>query len=196
MRQLLAEIRSCQICKPHLKDGVRPIMNAHRQSKVVIIGQAPGRRVHASGVPWQDASGDRLRSWLAVDSDTFYDPKNFAILPMGFCYPGKGTGGDLPPRPECAPTWHGQVLAGMQQKQLTILIGQYAQKYYLGKKSKSSSTANVRQQAEFGPQYIILPHPSPRNRFWLAKNPWFEKEVLPNIRSRIHTALSTAQKES
>ena len=191
MKQLLAEIRACQICKPYLVDGVRPVMNADKLSKVAIIGQAPGKKVHESGVPWQDPSGDRLRSWLQVDEDTFYDPVNFAILPMGFCYPGKGKSGDLAPRPECAPTWHAKVLAQMTQLQLTILIGQYAQKYYLGARAKANLTNNVRQQAEFGQQYVLLPHPSPRNRFWISKNPWFETEVLPDIRTRIKAALSS-----
>src|SRR5690606_32808654 len=189
MEELLAQIRACRVCEEHLPLGPRPIVAADSHSKIAIIGQAPGLKVHQSGVPWDDPSGRQLRDWLGVDRDRFYDPSLFALIPMGFCYPGKGKSGDLPPRPECAPLWHGRLLAGMPDLRLTVLIGQYSQKYYLGDRARRTITENVRTFKAYLPQYFVLPHPSPRNRFWLAKNPWFEQEVLPALKGRVSKAL-------
>jgi len=185
MKKLLAEIRGCSICKNHLPLGPRPILSVHPKSKIIIIGQAPGAKVHASGVPWDDASGKELRRWLGVEPDVFYDEKTFALMPMGFCYPGKGTSGDMPPRPECAPQWHRKVLTNLKQAELTLLIGQYSQGYYLGDTAKDSLTETVRSYKEFLPSFLPLPHPSPRNRIWQKKNPWFEKMVVPELRKRV-----------
>jgi uracil-DNA glycosylase len=149
----------------------------------LIIGQAPGQKVQDSGIPWDDKSGDELRRWLNVTKDKFYDPKQFALMPMGLCYPGKGTSGDLPPRPECAPLWHGKVLAQMKNIKLTILIGQYAQKFYLGKDFNPSITENIKNFKKFLPTYLPLVHPSPRNRIWQKKNSWFEEKVVPELRA-------------
>lgn len=185
MKELLEEIGKCQVCAAHLVDGVRPVMSASPESKIVIIGQAPGRKVHNSGIPWDDASGDNLRRWLGVDKATFYDPKVFAILPMGFCFPGTGKSGDLPPRPECAPLWHERVLALMPSVEKTLLIGQYAQNQYLGKQRRKTLTETVRNWRDYLPEYLPLPHPSPRNNIWMKKNPWFAEEVLPELRKNL-----------
>ncbi|GGD72997.1 uracil-DNA glycosylase [Lacimicrobium alkaliphilum] len=147
------------------------------------MGQAPGTRVHRSGIPWDDASGKRLREWMGTESSLFYDQSQIAIVPIGFCYPGKGRSGDLPPRPECAPMWHAAVLDTMPKIKLTLLVGQYAQNYYL--RDKLNLTQRVRGFCQYLPEYFVLPHPSPRNNLWLAKNPWFEEEVLPILQARI-----------
>jgi uracil-DNA glycosylase len=154
-------------------------------SKVIIVGQAPGRKVHETGIPWNDASGRTLRKWLGVDEDAFYDPAMFSIMAMGFCYPGKGISGDLAPRRECAPLWHPEILNRFESTPLILLIGQYAQKHYLGKACKSSLTETVASFEEYLPQYFPLPHPSPRNQNWLKVNPWFEERVLPRLREVI-----------
>ena len=185
MENLLNEIKQCAICKQHLPLGPRPVVSAHKNSKIVIVGQAPGTKVHASGIPWNDASGKQLRKWLNVTPEEFYNPEHFAIIPMGFCYPGKGKTGDLPPRPECAPQWHESLFNEMPNVELVMLIGMYAQKYYLKEKAKKTLTETVKNYQTYLPKYFPLPHPSPRNRFWLTKNPWFEKEVVPNLRRRI-----------
>ena len=185
MKELLLEIKKCKICAKQLKLGPRPVLSAHIESKIVIIGQAPGTKVHATGIPWDDPSGKQLRKWLAVSDADFYDPKKFAIIPMGFCYPGKGKSGDLPPRPECAPQWHQSLFDKMPNVELVILIGMYAQNYYLKKIAKKTLTETVRNYNEYLPNYFVLPHPSPRNRFWLTKNPWFEAEVIPDLRQII-----------
>ena len=177
--------RNCTLCAPHLPDGARPVFVVDPRARINIIGQAPGRKVHESGVPWADASGKRLRAWLGVDEGTFYDPACFAILPMGFCFPGTGPSGDLPPRPECAPTWHGPLLGLMPNIRLTLLFGQYAQRAYLGKRRRESLTATVRNWEAYLPEFLPLPHPSPRNHFWLRKNPWFEAEVVPALQARV-----------
>lgn len=189
MEDLLQNIRQCTICKAHLPLGPRPVVSAHPDAKIVIIGQAPGTKVHASGIPWDDTSGNQLRNWLNVSEEDFYDPTKFAIIPMGFCYPGKGTSGDLPPRPECAPQWHQPLLDKLPKVELIILIGMYSQKYYLGKSAKKTLTETVVNYKEYLPKYLPLPHPSPRNRFWLAKNPWFEVEVLPKLQKSINNIL-------
>jgi len=182
MKKLLKEIRQCTKCLPHLEMGVNPVLSASRKSKIAIIGQAPGSIVHKSGVPWEDKSGDRLREWLGVEKEQFYNPDIFAIVPMGFCYPGKGKSGDLPPRKECAPLWHKPLFDKMKNIELTLLIGQYAQGYYLGDKKKKTLTETVKNHAEYLPTYLPIPHPSPRNNIWLKKNPWFEKEVIGFLR--------------
>ena len=183
--------KSCTICAEYLPHGCRPVFTIHPKAKINIIGQAPGRKVHESGIPWQDASGKRLRDWLGVDEATFYNPKIFSILPMGFCFPGTGKSGDLPPRSECAPKWHGVLLEMIPHIQLTLLFGQYAQKYYLGKARKKNLTETVRNWKAYLPKYIPLPHPSPRNQIWLRKNPWFMEEVLPHLKCKIDSALNS-----
>ena len=181
MEKLLSEIRQCTLCSPHLEHGVNPVLTAHRNSRIAIIGQAPGRKVHESGVPWDDQSGERLREWLQVDEKTFYDPSRVAIIPMGFCYPGKGKSGDLPPRKECAPEWHGKLFDHLHNLELTLLIGTYAQEYYLPADKKMTLTARVKNFRDYLPDTLVLPHPSPRNNIWIQKNPWFEKELLPYV---------------
>jgi uracil-DNA glycosylase len=189
MEKLLTDIRRCTLCQQQLPHGCRPVMAASPSSRLVIIGQAPGRRVHESGIPWDDASGNQLRAWLNIDQTVFYDPEKIALVPMGFCYPGTGKSGDLPPRPECAPQWHGQIWAHMQGVQLILLIGQYAQKYYLGKASKETLTDTVRAFRDYLPRYFPLPHPSPRNNIWQKKNAWFGAELLPELRKSAALAL-------
>jgi uracil-DNA glycosylase len=192
LNALLRDIRACTICAPFLPHAPRPVVAASEQSRILIIGQAPGARVHASGVPWSDASGARLRSWLNVDDATFYDADKIALVPMGFCFPGRGASGDLPPRPECAARWHNDLLAQMRSVQLTVLIGQYAQRFGLGKTSGATLTETLERWREYGPKVIPLPHPSPRNIAWFKRNPWFEAEVLPTLRERVAQALSAS----
>ena len=185
MKDLITQIKNCTICRAHLVDGCRPVFAVHPQSRIIIIGQAPGRKVHESGVPWQDKSGENLRAWLDVTEEDFYDKQLFAIVPMGFCFPGTGKTGDLPPRKECAPQWHKTLLKNMPQVQLTLLIGQYAQKYYLGKDAKKNLTHTVQHFQEYLPRYFPLPHPSPRNNIWMKKHPWFKKDLLPILKKKI-----------
>ncbi len=167
-------------------------MAASPRSRIAIIGQAPGRKVHASGVPWQDQSGDTLRAWLGVTADEFYNADQFALVPMGFCYPGTGTTGDLPPRPECAPLWHDRLFALMPEIQLTLLIGQYSQARYLGENAADSLTENVRAFRVHQPRFLPLPHPSPRNRIWQSRNPWFEKDLLPVLKAAVTRVLRSS----
>ena len=190
MKTLLTRIRRCTECKAHLPLGPRPVVQAHPQAKVLIVGQAPGRRVHETGVAWNDPSGDRLRDWLGISKEIFYDPQQVALVPMGFCYPGTGRSGDLPPRPECAPLWHGLLLKQLTAVRLTLLIGQYAQAYYLKDRNKDTLTHTIRAWRSYAPEYLPLPHPSPRNNLWLKKNPWFEREVLVYIRQHANRWLS------
>lgn len=185
MKELLETIRGCRLCEAHLPLGANPVLAASRNSKVLVIGQAPGTRVHATGIPWNDASGRELRRWMGVDADLFYDPEVFGIVPMGFCYPGKGKGGDLPPRPECAPTWHGAIMEEMPGIQLILLIGQYAQRYYLGKERKKNLTETVRNFQDYLTDFFPLVHPSPRNIMWQRRNPWFEEQVVPELRRKL-----------
>jgi uracil-DNA glycosylase len=187
---LLQEIRACRLCAAHLPLGPRPVLRVRPSARLLIIGQAPGTKVHASGVPWDDRSGDRLREWLAVDRDVFYDERRVAIMPMGFCYPGVDAhGGDLPPRRECAPRWHSQVLARLPRIELTLLVGSYAQAYYLGKQRGATMSETVAAWRDYASDYLPLPHPSWRNTGWLKHNPWFERELVPELRARVHTLL-------
>jgi uracil-DNA glycosylase len=185
MKQILKEIRICEICKDHLPMGPRPVVTAHPDAKIAIIGQAPGTKVHKTGIPWDDPSGKQLRKWLNVAEEVFYNESKIALVPMGFCYPGKGKGGDLPPRPECAPQWHEALLTKMPKLQLTILIGMYSQRYYLKQKAGKTLTGTVENYRDFLPYYFPLPHPSPRNRFWLTKNTWFEREVVAILQTKV-----------
>lgn len=187
--ELMQQIRACKVCESFLPLGVNPVVQAHPESKIVIIGQAPGLKVHQSNIAWNDASGDQLRKWLHVTKEQFYDPKLFALIPMGFCYPGKGTSGDLPPRKECAPLWHKKLLDEMHQVELILLIGQYSQRYYLKDKKHENITENVRHFKEYLPKYFPLPHPSPRNFIWMNKNDWFTTDVLPELKNRITAIL-------
>ncbi|MHC4957640.1 MAG: uracil-DNA glycosylase family protein [Planctomycetota bacterium] len=182
---LLAEIRRCDVCAEHLPLGPRPVLRAHRAARILIVGQAPGTRVHASGIPWDDPSGDRLREWLGVEKERFYDASKFAIVPMGFCYPGTGKSGDLPPRPECAELWHARLRELLPEIRLTILLSQYALRHYLGDRARKTVTETVRAWKEFRPRYVPLPHPSPRNNRWLKRNPWLATDVLPYLRRRV-----------
>lgn len=206
---LLRDIRSCTVCERHLPLGPNPIIRAHSAARILLIGQAPGTKVHASGIPWDDQSGIKLRDWLAVDTATFYNEEKFAIMPMGACYPGKGKSGDrpeaqggaragrrhgwrsfdLPPRPECAPLWHAKVHALLPNLKLMILIGSYAVRYYLPGLAKLS-VRDLVLQADFQ-RAVILPlvHPSPRNKLWLKQNPWFEKDMVPRLRARVQSLL-------
>lgn len=186
---LHTQIASCTHCAEQLPLGPRPVVQFAPTSKVLIIGQAPGTKVHASGVPWDDDSGDRLRDWLGVDKATFYDPSAIALMPMGFCYPGKAGGGDAPPRPECAPLWHERILALLPRDRLTLLVGAYAQTQYLPHTKRWSMTQRVQQPERCAP-FVALPHPSWRVRMWMAKNPWYEADTLPALRRRVASALS------
>jgi len=184
------QVRACTICKPHLPHGVRPVLQANSNAKILIAGQAPGRRVHASGIPFDDPSGDRLRDWMGVTPEQFYNPELFAIVPMGFCYPGTGKSGDLPPRPECAITWRARLLHHLPGVETTLVIGKYAHNYHFGK-SNLTVTRLVENWQQHWPGHIPLPHPSPRNNIWLKKNPWFEAEVVPVMRAHIANLLKT-----
>jgi uracil-DNA glycosylase len=188
--KLLHQARSCTLCAPHLPFEPRPVLRAAATARLLIVGQAPGRKVHETGIPWNDPSGDRLRSWLGMDRDTFYDERRIAIIPTGLCFPGTGKGGDLPPRPECAPLWHPPLRAALKDIRLTLLIGQYAQAYYLGDRCKKNLTETVAAWREYLPEFIPLPHPSPRNQLWLKRNPWFERDLLPVLRQKVGEALA------
>lgn len=186
---LHTEIAHCTVCAKDLPLGPRPVFRVSPTARILVIGQAPGRLVHASGVPWDDPSGKRLRQWMQVEDGVFYDSVQVGIMPMGFCYPGTGKSGDLPPRPECAPLWHEVLLAKMPAIELTLLIGQYAQNYYLQDRCKKTLTETVQTWREYAPTHLPLPHPSPRNNLWLKRNPWFEREVVPHLQDRIHSIL-------
>jgi len=188
---LLKEIRSCQHCASNLPLPPRPVLNFSTTSKILIVGQAPGIAVHNSGIPWDDKSGDRLREWLGVSTDEFYDVAKFAIVPMAFCYPGKGKSGDLPPRKECAPLWFPRILPELPQIKLTLLIGQYAHNYFLKQQKQATLTDTVRNWRSYLPKYIVLPHPSPRNNIWLKKNPWFDQTNIPEIQKIVQKELNT-----
>lgn len=183
---LLERIRDCDVCKADLPLGPRPIVRASSSAKLLIIGQAPGTKVHQSGVPWDDPSGDRLRGWLNIDTETFYDDARVAIVPTGFCYPGRDPkGGDNPPRPECAPLWHGLLQSHLKNVQLTLLVGMHAQAYHLGERRQRTMTETVRVWREYGPDILPTPHPSWRTTGWMKKNPWFEAEILPELQAHV-----------
>ena len=185
LRQLLVEIRNCEVCKDHLPLGPRPVVSASGSAKILIVGQAPGIRVHQSGIAWNDPSGNRLREWMGITDRQFYDEKQVALVPMGFCYPGTTKTGDMPPRPECAPLWQERLLKKLKSVELTLLLGQYSQKQFLGKLAKRNLTATVENWKEYRPKFLPMPHPSPRNNRWLKNNPWFEKDLLPWLKRRV-----------
>jgi uracil-DNA glycosylase len=187
---LLAQVRACRACEADLPLGPRPVVQAAAPARILIVGQAPGTRVHASGIPWDDPSGDRLREWMGIDKDVFYDPARIAIIPMGLCYPGRGASGDLPPRKECAPLWMDALLACLPDIELTLLVGQYAQRRFLGAAAGGGVTPTVAGFASHGPRYLPLPHPSPRNQGWFKHNDWFASALLPVLRQRVAAVLS------
>lgn len=187
LNKLLKQVRACTLCEAYLEAGVRPVLQAHEQARILIAGQAPGRKVHETGVPFDDPSGDRLRTWMGIDKPTFYDARQIAILPMGFCYPGTGKSGDLPPRKECAPEWREALLAKLPNIELTLVIGQYAQAWHL--KDSGNVTETVRDWRRNWPGLLALPHPSPRNNIWLKKNPWFEAELIPQLQKEVSRLL-------
>jgi uracil-DNA glycosylase len=189
LKQLLNRIHACRVCEASLPFEPRPILRAGATSRVLIVGQAPGRKVHETGIPWNDAAGDRLREWLQLDRETFYDESRIAIVPVGLCYPGTGKSGDLPPRPECAPLWHPPLLEELKNIELILLIGAYARNFYLKEEKKKSLTETVRSYRDHLPLYFTLAHPSPRNKLWLKNNPWFEDEVIPQLRKRVRAVL-------
>ncbi|MCY2960664.1 MAG: uracil-DNA glycosylase family protein [Planctomycetota bacterium] len=188
-KTLLNEVRACTVCADHLPLGPRPVLQLHPSARILIAGQAPGRKVHLSGTPFADASGDRLREWLGIESKVFYDPNRVAILPMGFCFPGTGRSGDLPPRAECADEWRALLLKRLERLELTLVIGQYAQAYHLPE-SGASVTEVVQNWRTHWPKVVPLPHPSPRNNLWLRRNPWFDSELLPRLRRRVASVLA------
>jgi len=186
---LVREIRRCDICRNDLPLGPRPVIRASTTAKILIAAQAPGIRVHNSGIPFDDASGVRLRAWMGVDDETFYDQRRIAIVPMGFCFPGSASRGDLPPRPECAATWHPRVLPMLASVSLTLVIGIHAHRYHLGKRRHKTLGETVRHWQDYLPGILPLPHPSPRNNIWLKRNPWFEQEVVPVLQERVRGLL-------
>jgi len=193
MDDLLIEIRNCQVCKDSLPNPPKPIIRANENSRILIIGQAPGQKVQNSGIPWDDLSGRELRRWLGVSPVEFYNPEIFALIPMGFCFPGTGKSGDLPPRPECAPLWQPKLMKAFKNPSLLILIGQYAHRYYLKERSGKTLTDNVRQYHTFLPEFLPLVHPSPRNKIWQKKNPWFETELVPEVQKIVRGLLDSYQ---
>jgi uracil-DNA glycosylase len=182
---LLTAVRQCRACEKQLPLGPRPVLRASAAARILVVGQAPGVRVHASGTPWDDPSGERLRTWMGLDTDRFYDESQIAIIPMGYCYPGRGNSGDLPPHRECAALWLDHLLAKLPQIELTLLIGLHAQRHFLGNRRKRSLTETVKAWRDFAPEYLPLPHPSARNTPWFKRNPWFEQELLPVLHERI-----------
>ena len=190
MAALLARVRACRVCEASLPLGPRPVLQASRTARLLILGQAPGTRVHETGIPWNDPSGDRLREWLGLDRERFYDARRIALMGMGFCYPGRlPNGGDAPPRPECAPLWHASLRAVMPRIELALLVGSYAHAYYLGARRKASVGETVRAWRDYLPEFIPTPHPSWRTTGWLKRNPWFAKELVPELRRRAHALL-------
>ena len=189
LESLLREVRNCRHCIDHLPLGPRPVFQLHSSARILIVGQAPGKKVHETGIPFNDPSGNRLREWMGVDRETFYNENLIALLPMGFCYPGTGTSGDLPPRPECADLWREKLLACIDHIELTLVIGQYAHRYHLAGRLKKNLTETVRAWRDYWPSLIPLPHPSPRNNRWLRNNPWFESTLVPALQERTQAIL-------
>ncbi len=189
LSKLVKEIRSCTLCTEFLPLGPRTVVQVGASAKILIVGQAPGRRVHETGVPFDDPSGDRLRSWMGIEKEVFYDKNKIAIVPMGFCFPGTGKSGDLPPRPECAEIWRDKLLNLLPNVALTVVVGQYAQSWHLGKSNKHNLTETVRAWKEYWPRSVPLPHPSPRNNIWLKKNVWFEDEILLHLKKKVKILL-------
>jgi uracil-DNA glycosylase len=185
LEQLLAKIRQCKHCEAYLPMGARPVLRAKTSARILVVGQAPGIRVHNTGIPWNDQSGNRLREWMNVDNETFYDDSKIAIIPMGFCYPGTGERGDLPPPKECASLWHQKLLEKLPNIELTLLFGIYAQKYFLGSRREKNLTQTVMNYEAYLPKYLPMVHPSPRNHNWHKKNPWFEAELVPVLREKV-----------
>jgi len=191
LERLLGQVRACDHCVKHLPFAPNPVVRASTKAKLLIIGQAPGTRVHKTGIPWNDPSGDNLRAWLGMTSEEFYDERNIAIMPMGFCYPGRKGGGDAPPRPECAPLWHAKIRALLPNVKLTLLIGQYAHAGYLKERRKPTLTETVKAWREYHADgFLPLVHPSPRNRLWMKRNPWFEKEIVPMLRKEVRRIMT------
>lgn len=193
---LLGAVRACRACEAHLPLGPRPVLQAHEMARILVVGQAPGLRVHETGIPWNDASGERLRAWMGIDPPTFYDASRIAIVPMGYCYPGRGSGGDLPPRPECARLWLEPVLARLPRIELTLLIGVHAQRHFLGARRQPTLAKTVAHWERYAPSWLPLPHPSPRNQPWLGRHPWFERELLPVLRARVERILAQTASHS
>ena len=189
LNHLLREVRACRLCAGALPHDPNPILQAGRRARILVAGQAPGRRAHEAGVPFLDPSGERLRAWMGIDDEVFYDPNKVAILPMGFCFPGTGKSGDLPPRPECAPAWRDQLLGELPDLRLTLVIGAYAQAHHLEARG-ANLTETVRAWRDYGPRVMPLPHPSPRNQIWMRRNPWFETDLLPLLRRRVRRVLA------
>lgn len=187
---MLESIRKCRICEKHLPQGPRPVVRASNSARILIAGQAPGRRVHETGIPFNDPSGDRLREWMGINKETFYDEGRIALVPMGFCYPGTGKSGDLPPRKECAAEWRDQLMKELSSVELTLVIGQYAIDWHLGTEKEQTLTETVKQWKRWWPKLLPLPHPSPRNNLWLKRNPWFETEIIPKLRSKVSECLN------
>ena len=185
IKALRKNIKVCTLCADYLPYQPRPVFSFSTKSKILIVGQAPGIKVHQSGIPWDDASGDRLRKWIQVSKEQFYDTKYFSIVPMAFCYPGKGKSGDLPPRPECVEKWREPILDKLSQRKLTLLIGKYSQDWFLKGAKKNNLTETVKNWKDYQPEYFVLPHPSPRNNIWLKKNPWFERKLVPKLKKKI-----------
>lgn len=185
MEKLLAEIRQCRLCEPELPFGARPVLQASSTSRILVVGQAPGRLVHETGLPFNDPSGDRLRDWLGVDRETFYDASRIAIIPMAFCFPGTGKSGDLPPPPICARTWRKQLMDFLPDVKLTVVLGQYSIGWHIPEAKKQTLTKVVGNWRDYWPTLLPLPHPSPRNNLWLRRNPWVEEQLVPQLRQRV-----------
>lgn len=191
LNDITAQARACTICADFLPLGPRPVFQLGTSARILIAGQAPGRKVHETGIPFDDPSGERLRAWMGIDEVVFYDPSKIAILPMGFCYPGTGKSGDLPPRPECAVTWRNRLLQQLPSLELTLVIGRYAIDWHMNIDASQSLTETVQNWKRVWPSQLPLPHPSPRNNIWLKKNAWFESEILPELKERIRTILNS-----